>query len=274
MTIPKVIYQTVSDVTKLRPEYILNREAIARVNPNWQMKLFSDDDIGDFIIDEFDEKMFSYYSKISPDYGAARADLFRYLLIYKYGGLYLDIKSSVIKSLDSVIKESDEFITSTWPLSIDGVDISLWGNHKNLTHSEYQNWFILSAPGSKILEDVITSVCANIDRYNPLRHGVGRMAVLETTGPIAYSKVVHKYVLSGKARLASNEHLGLKYTIYNIESRAHALGDPKNYRYQLTPIIYKSHFNSVIVKFYFYSTKVFAFIWKKLVTLIKYEHSK
>ena len=264
MTIPKVIYQTISHVTNLRPEYIQNRELIAKLNPNWQMKLFTDQDIHDFIIDEFGKQIFGYYSKINSDYGAARADFFRYLVIYKCGGLYLDIKSSALKSLDSVIEDSDEFITSNWPLSIDGVDTSLWGMHKNLAHVEYQNWFILSAPGSKILEEVIESVCANIRNYNPFRNGVGRMAVLETTGPVAYSKVVHKYVMSGQARLASNEQLGLKYTIYNIESRAHASGGPKNYRYLLTPLVYKSQVHSLVVEFYFFSKKVLIALLKRI----------
>lgn len=264
MSIPKVIYQTTYDLDNLRPEYIRNRKAIAELNPLWQLYLYSDEDITDFIKSEFDSEMLRYYKKINPKYGAARADFFRYLIIYKFGGLYLDIKSTTTKSLDSVINDSDQFITSTWPTNIDGVDTSHWGRYSNLESSEYQNWFILSAANSRILREVITSVCNNLDRYDPFRQGVGRMAVLETTGPIAYSRIVHKYVLKGEARLASNEELGLKYSIYHIVSKGHIVGGSKNYRYLLSPLVHEPFLKSTIVSIFFYFKKVFSFIRRNL----------
>ena len=260
MSIPKVIYQTTYDLDNLRPEYIRNRKAIAELNPSWQLYLYSDEDITDFIKSEFDSEMLRYYKKINPKYGAARADFFRYLIIYKFGGLYLDIKSTTTKSLDSVINDSDQFITSTWPTNIDGVDTSHWGRYSNLESSEYQNWFILSSANSKILKEVITSVCNNLDHYDPFRQGVGRMAVLETTGPIAYSRIVHKYLSRGEARLATNEELGLRYSIYSIEGMGHTVGGPTNYRYLLSPLVRVPLLKHTMVIFFFYAKKGFNFI--------------
>jgi mannosyltransferase OCH1-like enzyme len=260
MSIPKIIYQTVNDLNNLKPELIRNRKAIAEMNPQWQMNLYSDEDVLDFIKNEFDSEILQYYMKINPKYGAARADFFRYLIVYKYGGLYLDIKSTTTKSLDLVIGDSDEFITSTWPASIEGVDTSQWGRHDNLENTEYQNWFILSSAGSKILEEVISTVCRNIDQYDPFRQGVGRLAVLETTGPIAYSRVLHKYILKGEARLASNEELGLRYSIYNINSKSHRVGGSKNYRYLLSSLLREPFLKSTIVTSFFFSKKIVNFI--------------
>ncbi len=38
-----------------------------------------------------------------PRYGVVLADIFRYLVIYNEGGVYLDIKSTVNRPLDEII---------------------------------------------------------------------------------------------------------------------------------------------------------------------------
>ena len=44
----------------------------------------------------------------------ARADFFRYLLVYQLGGVYLDIKSSLDKPLKDVLRAEDQFILTHW----------------------------------------------------------------------------------------------------------------------------------------------------------------
>ena len=255
MLIPRIIYQTTADIKQLRQEYVQNREKIAELNPTWEMKLFNNEEVSDFIKDHYGDPFLKYYLKINPEYGAARADFFRYLVIHKNGGLYLDIKSSVTKNLDSVINANDSFITSVWPSTIDGVDTSEWGHHDIFSYPEYQNWFILAAPKSKILEKVIDNVCQNIQNYSAFRNGVGRLAVLKTTGPIVFSKVLHQHVLNGEVRLATNDELGFKYTIYDFGSMGHFAGDSLNYRNRLTPIVISSKFNYNITKIYYFVIK-------------------
>ena len=51
-----------------------------------------------YIRREYGESILSCYLRIDPVYGAARADLFRYLLLYRTGGVYLDIKSAARRS--------------------------------------------------------------------------------------------------------------------------------------------------------------------------------
>ena len=249
--IPKNIFQTFHDKKQLTSEYLENQEDIAKLNPYWKLQLFDDQDIIDFIKTEFDVDILNTYLSINREYGAARADLFRYLIIYRYGGLYLDIKSTTTKSLDTVIHPDDNFIASVWPLTINGIDTSKWGHHSELGFTEYQNWFILSSPGNKILELVIENVCSNIANYKAFTNGVGRLAVLRTTGPIAYSKVVHHYVTSAQVRLISNEELGLKYSIFDFRDSEKYVGKSKNYRYLLTPLVFKSRPRSIAVKWYF-----------------------
>ena len=83
--IPRVIHQTF--MTKSLPaELQENVDNLKRLNPGWTHLLHDDDDIQAFILDNYGPGVLSYYERINPRYGAARADLFRYLLLYKSGG--------------------------------------------------------------------------------------------------------------------------------------------------------------------------------------------
>jgi hypothetical protein len=123
-------------------------------------------------------------------YGAARSDFFRYLLIYKIGGVYLDLKSNVNKSLNEIV-DGKKFILSHWN-NRRGDEYEGWGLHfKGLPRGEYQQWYIASVPGHPLLEKVILLVLHNIENYNPEISGVGAEAVLKTTGPVAYTQAIH-----------------------------------------------------------------------------------
>jgi len=249
MLIPKLIHQTIEDPNQLLNEYRENRNSISVLNPDWELRLYSAQDREDYIRTSFDSTILNAYLKIDSRYGAARADFFRYLVIYGSGGLYLDIKSTTLKPLDAVILDSDEFITANWPKTLDGVDLSKIGVHEELDFPEYQTWFVLSKPKNVIMEKVIEQVLRNIHDYHPLRTGVGKIGVLRTTGPIAYSKVVHGFINEGKIRVSTNDELGLRPTIFRIESSAFPFPNrEKNTHYSelRIPVIKQSNLHSLL----------------------------
>ena len=63
-----------------------------------------DADINEYIGRAYGERLLGEFNRISPSYGATRADFFRYLLLYREGGVYLDIKSSMERPLDEVLQ--------------------------------------------------------------------------------------------------------------------------------------------------------------------------
>jgi len=254
MKIPRILHQTIENMDHLLPEYLDNRSKMALTNSSWTFKLYTSKDRREFIQKNFDSRILTSYLSIDKRYGAARADFFRYLVVYVEGGLYLDIKSTVIKPLDEVIQENDTFVTSNWPSQIDGVDISNLGIHSDLEFPEYQNWFILSSSKNRILEEVIEGISENIRNYRPFRDGVGKHGVLRTTGPIAYSRIIHPYVKNGLARLSTNEELGFRPTIYKIESSERPFPNKQmstHYSDLRVPIVRVSTLNSHVVAFIF-----------------------
>lgn len=254
MKIPRVIHQTIENMDHLLPEYSDNRSNMALANPNWTFKLYTSKDRTEFIQNNFESRIFDSYLSIDKRYGAAQADFFRYLVVYVEGGLYLDIKSTVTKPLEEVILNDDMFVTANWPSQIDGIDTSNLGMHSDLEFLEYQNWFILSSPRNRILKEVIEGIVENLKNYRPVRDGVGKHGVLRTTGPIAYSRIIHPYVKNGLARLSTNEDLGFRPTIYRIESNERPFPNKQNathYSDLRFPIVRKSTLNSLAVALLF-----------------------
>ena len=87
--IPLNIYQTWH--TKDLPPLMRNAvNKIIRMNPRFNYKLFDDNDCRNFIKDNFNEDVLNAFDTLIP--GAYKADLWRYCILYKNGGVYLDIK--------------------------------------------------------------------------------------------------------------------------------------------------------------------------------------
>ena len=93
-TIPANIFQTWH--TKNLPPLMFNAiQEIKNQNPNFLYRLFDDNDCRNFIERYFDDDVLYAFDNLVP--GAYKADLFRYCILYKLGGIYLDIKYIPIK---------------------------------------------------------------------------------------------------------------------------------------------------------------------------------
>lgn len=204
--IPKIIHQTYK-TKDLPPQLNLISKYIQSVCPTFEYRLYDDEDIVQFIKENYDEETLRLYNMINPKLGMARADYFRYLLIYKVGGFYFDIKSFPTRDL-SEWADQYKFITSHWHERhhADKLRYEL---------GEFQNWHIISEPGHPIIAQVILRIKQNIKNYSyrPYSRDV-KMDVLDVTGPLCYSRAIlevkDKYQ-EGYLEVPHNDHLGLVY---------------------------------------------------------------
>ena len=217
MLIPRIIHQTFPDSSLLRPELLSNINCLKNNNPYWDYRLYDDKDITNFISGCYGREVLKRYNQINPVYGAARADLFRYLLMYHYGGVYLDIKSTITRPLDEAIKRDDEYLLSQWN-NKQGERHGMWGIFPDLQHvpgGEFQQWHIIARPQHPFLKAVISNVLRNIDVYHANKNNVGQMGVLRTTGPIAYTLSIAPLLTKFQHRFVDIENeLGFIYSIY------------------------------------------------------------
>ena len=125
--IPKVIYQTFK--TRFLPPSM--QEAVVSWidrNPDYDYFLFDDDAMFAFV-DHVDCSTFSFsrddliraMRRIRP--GAGKADLFRYLIIYDRGGVYMDVDTVCMAPLHSFIHPEDDVVSG---IGMRG-DLHQWG---------------------------------------------------------------------------------------------------------------------------------------------------
>jgi hypothetical protein len=215
-SVPRIIHQTFP--TKALPAALqASVDAMRALNPDWEYNLYDDADVEAFVERHYGTSMLQRYRRINPRYGAARADLFRYLLLYKEGGVYLDIKSTTRSPLSKVLRADDAYLLSQWRNETGG-RFRKWGLYHDLSHipgGEFQQWFIVAAPGHPLLRAVILNVLRNLRVYSPDLHGAGRIAVLRTTGPIAYTLAIAPHLSRHPHRIVeSDTDLALEYTIF------------------------------------------------------------
>lgn len=234
--IPRVIHQTFP-TEDLPPALRDNVDALRMRNPGWRHQLYVDADIETFVADEYGTQVLAAYRRIAPEYGAARADLFRYLVVYRYGGVYLDIKSSADRPLDDVLGHHDSFIVSQWD-NVAGGSNENWALHPELRDvpgGEFQQWLVIAAPGHPLLRAVIERVLRNIRDYNPYRVGVG-LNVIRVTGPIPYTLAIAPLLAQyPHRRVRSETELGMRYTI--MPFKAHHTHFSGHYSRRRTPIV-------------------------------------
>jgi mannosyltransferase OCH1-like enzyme len=187
--IPKVIYYTYK--TTIFPQSIIDIiEYNKKMCPEYDFKFFDDDMCDKFIKDNFDEKTYKAYNKINPKLGAMKADFWRYCVLYKNGGIYLDIKIRITMNLDTIITDQDTCIFMP-PHQVGPVRIK-----NNIP--VYEQWLLIFEPKHIYLEEMIKKITDDIlNEYNPSTDilsyegcSVIKHKVLHVTGPDALARII------------------------------------------------------------------------------------
>lgn len=166
--IPKNIFQTfkTSDLPWITRFYVARMK---RRNPNWNYHFYDDTMILKFFAEEFPAEYLTAYKSLTI--GAAKADFFRYAVLYKKGGMYLDIDSYNKTPLDKFINPDDEFILS---------------NEGN--PGLYCQWALISGKNHPFLKRTLEKVLDNIQTHR-FPHDVHK-----TTGPTVYTEAVNEVI--------------------------------------------------------------------------------
>lgn len=215
-----------------------NIEALRDRNPGWTHHLYDDHAVEDFIADHYGSEMLRDYRSIDRSYGAARADLFRYLVVYRLGGVYLDLKSTFLRPIDTVLRPNDSYIISQWR-NAPGEYHEGNGLHRELTEvqgGEFQQWHVIAAPEHPFLERVIENVISGIGRYRARRETVGWKGVLNLTGPIAYTRAITPILQQHPhRRIAHEKAIELEFSILPSSNHQQLFG--KHYSRNSSPIV-------------------------------------
>lgn len=141
--IPKLIHQTAK--TRDLPEEVRPyQQKLIALHPGWTYKLWTDEDNRAFVRAEYPE--FAPTFEALPR-GIMRADVIRYLLMYRLGGLYMDTDYEMLRPFDMLEKE----IVLPWESDGEG------GGPRDLIC----NSFFASRPGHPFWKMMIDELKAN-----------------------------------------------------------------------------------------------------------------
>ncbi|MEN0584421.1 MULTISPECIES: glycosyltransferase [unclassified Kosakonia] len=238
-TIPHKIHQVYTrGMAALPAEVHASIDSLRQLNPDWEYYFYDEKKMLAYLHEHYGQEILALYEKINPQYGAARADFFRYLLMYREGGVYLDIKSSCTVPFSEVIPPDCEILLCNWDNKPQGCDNNM-GKHEELAflkNGEYQQWNIIVAPASPYIKAVIDEVVERLKRYKPWRYGVGMRGVLNTTGPIPFTLGIEKVRKCERFRQRENHRdVGLVYR--NVSKKVIKQFNASHYSKLRTPVV-------------------------------------
>lgn len=167
MPISKYVFQSWK-TRDLPPELMQHRDRMIAKNPDYQYELYTDAEMDQFVNQNYSGTIANCYNSLNIM--VARVDFWRYLVLYKFGGIYLDMDSEISLPLNTLIRENDRAI------------ITKEGNPYF-----FVQWCMMFEAGHPILKSVIDVIVDNIQN-NRYPNDVHKM-----TGPTAFTEGIQRF---------------------------------------------------------------------------------
>ncbi len=175
MTIPKIIHQTwkTSDVPeRFRPL----QDSWKRLHPAWEYRFYDDEACRALVAEAFPELLELYDA---CPHGVQRADIFRYLVVARHGGVYADMDVEAIRPLDPVLEGRGAVFGAEDHLSVEAA------RRLGYEHRERIANFIFAAEAGHPVFDLIRAELASLPGEWDMV-----VEVLKTTGPAMLTPLV------------------------------------------------------------------------------------
>ena len=142
----------------------------------WTYVFLNDLQMYDFVSKEYPQ---FYDAFCALPYSIQRADILRYLWLYSYGGLYLDLDFKVLRSFEA-------FVSSC--------EAELMVVHSSNVSSVLTNSIILAKPKIQVLYDIVVTALNNRSNRSKISK---HLHVMITTGPMAFHKALNQASFRG-----------------------------------------------------------------------------
>ena len=171
--IPQRIFQTF-ETKEFAPRFQEIIDSWKRHNPTYIYDIYDANQRLTFLRAYFDERVNNAYLRIIP--GAYKADLWRYCVLYHYGGIYADIDTLCLGSIDDFLKPETEYM----------MPIDLNPGHEG--YHNLANGFIACVPRSPIILDCIERIVRHVET-NTIP-----ASKLDFSGPGVFGRAVNTYL--------------------------------------------------------------------------------
>jgi mannosyltransferase OCH1-like enzyme len=164
--VPRRIFQTwkTHDVP---PRWKDAQQSVRTNNPNWQYTLLSEDDATRIVRENFPDFLPTF---LRFNYDIQRADAIRYLVMYLYGGIYLDLDYVALKAFDGIALPP-------------GKEVGLL--RSNNAKGQVTNSFLLSQPNATFWLQCLEAMKQPRRWWAVTKH----LEVFDTTGPFMINRI-------------------------------------------------------------------------------------
>lgn len=203
MIFEKHIHQIWLQGNEHMPEkFQTNVDELRNLHPDWKYTLWDDMKIIKLLRSKnniFGDSLIDIYYKLQ--YLHQKVDFARYVILYEYGGAYVDMDAKNIHSMDNLLVEYKNYDMIVSKLNLNFIENLI------TTNSRYSinNGVIIAKKKAMILEKLIQEI---IDDYEC--NGWIRMmkifCINETTGPKRFTQVIQKYHSQYPIKILSHEY--------------------------------------------------------------------
>ncbi len=239
--VPLTIYQSWG--THEIPHHMANNiKQVLEKNPEFDYYLYSDEECRMFIQHNFPADVVKAFDSLRP--GAYKSDLWRYCILYKKGGVYMDIKmkplvplTNFIKSQPYVFVKDKELIETNYVqkkssygeipkdrITMEDTEGFMLNPQGRMDECMW-NGFMIAPPGFEIFKFCIEEIVQACKQKSYMRNP------LDITGPCLLGRVVKKHdaqkflyynmlILTGPESIYWNtDKVFMKYSQYRAEQK-------------------------------------------------------
>ncbi|KAK6523513.1 membrane-bound alpha-1,6- mannosyltransferase Initiation-specific [Arthrobotrys megalospora] len=229
---PKKIWQTWKTIALPNDETFTRRQTWHALNPTHEYDLLTDKSALDYVVNNFnatDPFIVHLYANFPQRILAA--DLLRYLIAFKSGGVYSDIDTECKKPIDTWVSQSiahlphvkQEDINIVVGMELDILDKTKYSDKWVIESGfaqriQFIQWTIYAKPGHEISRRMITSVQEKV--REDIQKSAGKCIsglkysereILDRTGPFGWTNAVMGYVNDIMGReVGFEEYTGIK----------------------------------------------------------------
>jgi len=142
--IPKIVHQEWKS-KELPYNFKLYREECIRLNPNWEFKLWTDEENLQLITNHYPQLLDLYNSY---DVKIKKIDMIRYLYLHRYGGVYMDLDITCLQPFHNIFDNVDYYNKF--------IVVNQFENKR-----EYANALMASSPGYELFDSIARGLHQN-----------------------------------------------------------------------------------------------------------------
>jgi mannosyltransferase OCH1-like enzyme len=161
-----------------------------KLNPDYSHCIYNNTECLEFIRDNYDSRVLNAYNKLKP--GAFKADLWRYCYLYKYGGIYCDIKNVFRKSFNALLNNTTKLIIG-----------------KSMFNDGAHNGFMACLPNEPLMKLAIDT---SVERIENNYYG---KSSLDITGPVMLEYCFTKLYGVTAEKYVNNQNSETLMVLYN-----------------------------------------------------------